>query len=257
MSLPNFHIVIPARYASQRFPQKMLADLAGKPVVQWVYDLALNAGAESVTIATDHSAIFAAAQAFGADVVMTRDDHENGTERLAEVAQLKGWSGDEIVVNVQGDEPLLPITLIHDAVRALAEDDAAQMATVACPIHRAEDIFNPSVVKVVCDAKGRALYFSRATMPWDRDGFAQQPAEIDAEYPALRHVGLYVYRVALLDQYAHMPMSPLEKWEKLEQLRFLHQGIKVQVALTQELPPHGVDTPEDLAALAEKLGRQA
>ncbi|WP_425641549.1 3-deoxy-manno-octulosonate cytidylyltransferase [Marinomonas gallaica] len=256
MNLPPFHIVVPARYASQRFPQKMLADLAGKPVVQWVYELALKAGAESVTIATDHELIFAAAKAFGADAVMTRDDHENGTERLAEVAMLKGWSGDEIVVNVQGDEPLLPIALIQDAVRALAEDDESEMATVACPIHRSEDIFNPSVVKVVCDAKGRALYFSRATMPWDRDGFAQEPKVISDGYPALRHVGLYVYRVSLLDRYAHMPMSPLEKWEKLEQLRFLHQGIKVQVAVTQELPPHGVDTPEDLQALTQKLSSQ-
>lgn len=252
-TLPDFHIVIPARYASQRFPQKMLAPLSGKPVVQWVYELALKAGAKSVTVATDHKDIEAAAKAFGADVVMTRTDHENGTERLAEVSQLKGWSGDEIVVNVQGDEPLLPISLIHDAVKALADDPESEMATVACPIHRAEDIFNPSVVKVVCDAKGRALYFSRATMPWDRDGFASEEKVISSEYPALRHVGLYVYRVALLDRYAHMPMSPLEKWEKLEQLRFLHQGIKVQVALTSELPPHGVDTPEDLQALTEKL----
>lgn len=253
MNLPPFHIVIPARYASQRFPQKMLADLAGKPVVQWVYELALTAGAQSVTIATDHEDILAAATGFGADVVMTRVDHENGTERLAEVAHLKGWLGDEIVVNVQGDEPLLPIALIHDAVQALASDAESEMATVACPILRAEDIFNPSVVKVVCDAKSRALYFSRATLPWDRDGFAQDPIQISADYPALRHVGLYVYRVSLLDRYAQMPVSPLEKWEKLEQLRFLHQGIKVQVAVTQELPPHGVDTPEDLAALHTKL----
>ncbi|MFD1382166.1 3-deoxy-manno-octulosonate cytidylyltransferase [Rhodanobacter aciditrophus] len=255
-TLPDFHIVIPARYASQRFPQKMLAPLADKPVVQWVYELALKAGAKSVTIATDHQDIEAAAKAFGAEVVMTRADHENGTERLAEVAAVKGWAGDEIVVNVQGDEPLLPISLIHDAVRALADDPESQMATVACPIHREEDIFNPSVVKVVCDAKGRALYFSRATMPWDRDGFAAQKKVIAEDYPALRHVGLYVYRVALLGQYAQMPMSPLEKWEKLEQLRFLHQGIKVQVALTAELPPHGVDTPEDLQALTEKLKAQ-
>jgi 3-deoxy-manno-octulosonate cytidylyltransferase (CMP-KDO synthetase) len=255
-NLPAFHIVIPARFASQRFPQKMLANLAGKPVVQWVYELALKAGAESVTIATDHEDIFKAAEEFGADVVMTRTDHENGTERLAEVATIKGWSGDEIVVNVQGDEPLLPIGLIHNAVQALADDKESEMATVACPIHREEDIFNPNVVKVVCDAKGRALYFSRATMPWDRDGFAQEAKQIAEDYPALRHVGLYVYRVSLLGRYAQMPMSPLEKWEKLEQLRFLHQGIKVQVALTKELPPHGVDTPEDLEALTKKLSVQ-
>lgn len=257
MTLPPFHIVIPARYASQRFPQKMLADLSGKPVVQWVYELALKAGAQSVTIATDHAAIETAAKAFGADVVMTRPDHENGTERLSEVAKLQGWLGDEIVVNVQGDEPLLPISLIHDAVRALAEDPESEMATVACPINRKEDIFNPSVVKVVCDAKGRALYFSRATMPWDRDGFADGANVIAEGYPALRHIGLYVYRVSLLDRYAQMPMSPLEKWEKLEQLRFLHQGIKVQVATTPKMPPHGVDTPEDLQALAKKLQFQA
>lgn len=252
-NLPPFHIVIPARYASQRFPQKMLANLAGKPVVQWVYELAQKAGAASVTIATDHQEIYRAAQAFGADVVMTREDHENGTERLAEVAAIKGWEGDEIVVNVQGDEPLLPISLIHDSVRALAEDQESEMATVACPIHREEDIFNPSVVKVVCDEFGRALYFSRASIPWDRDGFSQTPKLIAKEYPAYRHIGLYVYRVSLLDRYAHMPMSPLEKWEKLEQLRFLHQGIKVQVALAEEMPPHGVDTPEDLEALVSTM----
>lgn len=251
-ALPDFHIVIPARYASQRFPKKLMADLGGKPVLQWVYELSLNAGAKSVTVAADHDIIYDAAIAFGANVVMTRDDHENGTERLAEVAEKMAWHGDEIIVNVQGDEPFLPIELIHKSVLALDSDDVAEMATMACRIDKAEDMFNPNVVKVVCDAQQRALYFSRAPMPWDRDGFANKEALAEG-YPALRHIGLYVYRASLLAKYADLPMSPLEQWEKLEQLRFLHQGIKVQVALAESLPMHGVDTPEDLEILNQSL----
>jgi 3-deoxy-manno-octulosonate cytidylyltransferase (CMP-KDO synthetase) len=250
VALPNFHIVIPARFASQRFPKKLLAMLGDKPVIQWVYELALKAGAESVVIATDHEEIKLLAARFGADVVMTRDDHENGTERLAEVAAQKGWSANEIVVNVQGDEPFLPVTLIHDAVLALHNDHAADMATAACGIKNSDDFFNPNVVKVVCDQEQRALYFSRAPIPWDRDGFAKAK-QTHPDMPVFRHIGLYVYRARLLAQYATMPVSPLEKWEKLEQLRLLHQGVKIQVALVSGLPPHGVDTPEDL----EKLNR--
>ncbi|MEO9275621.1 3-deoxy-manno-octulosonate cytidylyltransferase [Marinomonas sp. 5E14-1] len=250
--LPDFHIVIPARYASQRFPKKLLADLGGKPVLQWVYELSLKAGAKTVTVAADHQVIYDASIAFGANVVMTRDDHENGTERLAEVAEKMAWHGDEIIVNVQGDEPFLPIELIHKSVLALNSDDVAEMATMACKIDKAEDLFNPNVVKVVCDAQQRALYFSRAPMPWDRDGFAEEKA-LASEFPALRHIGLYVYRASLLAKYADLPMSPLERWEKLEQLRFLHQGIKVQVALADTLPMHGVDTPEDLEKLRHQL----
>ncbi|MCW8355856.1 3-deoxy-manno-octulosonate cytidylyltransferase [Marinomonas pontica] len=255
-SLPEFHIVIPARYASQRFPQKLMADLGGKPVLQWVYELALKAGAKSVIVATDHEIIQKAALEFGATVVMTRDDHENGTERLAEVAAKMGWQSDEIVVNVQGDEPFLPVDLIHSAVMALSRDQDAEMATVACPIEQLEDFFNPNVVKVICDEKQRALYFSRSPMPWDRDGFASNSDRIGvlpADFPALRHIGLYVYRASLLARYADLPMSPMERWEKLEQLRFLHQGIKVQVAMAEGLPTHGVDTPEDLEKLRHQL----
>lgn len=253
--LPDFHIVIPARYASQRFPKKLMADLHGKPVLQWVYELAIKAGAKSVTIATDHPTIEKAAKAFSASVVMTRDDHENGTERLAEVAEKMAWSGDEIVVNVQGDEPLLPVEIIHSAVIALQQDHQAEMATVACPIHHEADFFNPNVVKLVCDQDNRALYFSRAPIPWDRDGFAKQKdkSALSTGFAPLRHIGLYVYRASLLANYAQLPMSPLEKWEKLEQLRFLHQGIKVQVAKAEAMPPHGVDTPEDLEKLRALL----
>jgi 3-deoxy-manno-octulosonate cytidylyltransferase (CMP-KDO synthetase) len=253
--LPDFHIVIPARYASQRFPQKLMADLGGKPVLQWVYELALNAGAKSVTIATDHPVIEDAATGFGAPVIMTRDDHENGTERLAEVAAIMGWKQDEIIVNVQGDEPFLPVALIHATVKALADDAESEMATIACGMDDADELFNPNVVKVVCDAKQRALYFSRAPMPWDRNGFVtrKEHQPLPADFPALRHIGLYVYRASLLTKYASLPMSPLEQWEKLEQLRFLHQGIKVQVAKADGLPPHGVDTEEDLEELRRLL----
>ncbi|MCV2403898.1 3-deoxy-manno-octulosonate cytidylyltransferase [Marinomonas sp. C2222] len=255
-SLPDFHIVIPARYASQRFPKKLMADLGGKPVLQWVYELALKAGAKSVTIATDHHVIEQTALAFGADVVMTKDDHENGTERLAEVAEKKSWQGDEIVVNVQGDEPFLPVDLIHSCVSALASDKESEMATAACHIDSKKEFFNPNVVKVVCDEKQRALYFSRAPMPWDRDGFSEDENTNDVLnelFPAYRHIGLYVYRASLLAKYSELSLSPLERWEKLEQLRFLHHGIKIQVAISNVLPSHGVDTPEDLEKLRLKL----
>jgi len=246
--LPEFHIVIPARYASQRFPKKLLAPLAGKPVLQWVYELALRAGASTVVIATDHKDIFSAASNFGANVVMTRDDHENGTERLAEVAQLMGWFNDEIIVNVQGDEPLLPVDIIHTAVAALAKDAQADMATMACRIQHQEDFFNANVVKLVTDEKNHALYFSRAPIPWDRDGFSGTQ-DLNQAMPVFRHIGLYVYRARLLAQYSQMPISPLEKWEKLEQLRLLHQGVKIKVAYANGMPPHGVDTKEDLVKL--------
>jgi len=245
-ALPPFHIVIPARYASQRFPKKLLASLDDKPVLQWVFELALKSGAQSVTIATDHTEIKRKAEEFGANTVMTSVDHENGTERLAEVAVIKRWEMNEIVVNLQGDEPLLPIPLIHNSVHALANDTEAEMATVACPIQLAKDAFNPNVVKVITDARSRALYFSRAPIPWDRDGFSGEKRVLTKGFPSFRHIGLYVYRVSLLNQYKKMPVSPLECWEKLEQLRFLHQGIKVQVAITKDMPPHGIDTPEDL-----------
>lgn len=248
ITLPEFHIVIPARYASQRFPKKLLALLAGKPVLQWVYELALKAGASSVVIATDHQDVFTAASGFGANVVMTRDDHENGTERLAEVAQLMGWLDDEIIVNVQGDEPLLPVAIIHQVVSALANDVLADMATMACRIHHQEDFFNPNVVKLITDNKDHALYFSRAPIPWDRDGF-NQTQELNDAMPVFRHIGMYVYRARLLSEYCKMPMSPLEKWEKLEQLRLLHQGVKIKVAYADGMPPHGVDTEEDLLKL--------
>lgn len=255
-NLPDFHIVIPARYASQRFPQKLMADLGGKPVLQWVYELSLKAGAQSVTVATDHDIIYQAALEFGASAIMTRDNHENGTERLAEVADKAGWKEDEIIVNVQGDEPFLPVALIHSCVAALYRDKEAEMATVACAIDEAADFFNPNVVKVVCDEMQRALYFSRAPVPWNRDGFASVGSKegyLPVDFPALRHIGLYVYRARLLAKYADLPMSPLERWEKLEQLRFLHQGIKVQVALADDLPSHGVDTKEDLEKLRYQL----
>ncbi|ADZ92589.1 3-deoxy-manno-octulosonate cytidylyltransferase [Marinomonas mediterranea] len=250
-NLPDFHIVIPARYASQRFPKKLLQDLGGKPVLQWVFELAKKAGAKSVTVATDHKLIYDAAASFGADVLMTREDHENGTERLAEVALAKGWSDDEIVVNVQGDEPFLPIGLVHNAVAALAGDTVSEMATVACKIDQVDELFNPNIVKVVLSDKNRALYFSRSPMPWDRERFdsARTSIALSDDYVAYRHVGLYVYRVGLLARYAGMAVSPLEKWEKLEQLRFLHHDVNIQVAIAESLPPHGVDTIEDLETL--------
>lgn len=256
LMLPKFHIVIPARYASQRFPKKMLADLLGKPLVQWVYELALKAGAETVTIATDHNDIYKAAQGFGADVLLTSNEHSNGTERLAEVAKLKAWKNDEIIVNLQGDEPLMPIELVHKAVYALIADKASEVATVSSPIYSSEDFLNPNVVKVVTNCEGRAIYFSSAPIPWERDKVLDDDATSEA-IQAYKHVGLYVYRASLLARYSSMPHSPLEVLEKLEQLRFIDQDVKIQVASAEQAPPHGVDTKENLEEIRKFLENRA
>ncbi|MCW3481113.1 3-deoxy-manno-octulosonate cytidylyltransferase [Neisseriaceae bacterium JH1-16] len=243
--MTGFSVVIPARLASTRLPGKPLADIAGKPMVVRVAEQAAKSAARRVVVATDHADILAACAAHGIEAVLTRADHASGTDRLAEVAELLSMPDDEIVVNVQGDEPLIDPVLI-DQVAQLLADSAAPMATAAHPIGDAREFFNPNVVKVVCNAAGHALYFSRAPLPWARDVFAQDASVLPAGLPALRHIGLYAYRAGFLSTYAQLAPSPLEQFEALEQLRVLWHGHAIAVAEVAEAPAAGVDTPEDL-----------
>jgi 3-deoxy-manno-octulosonate cytidylyltransferase (CMP-KDO synthetase) len=252
-----FHVVVPARYASTRLPGKPLADLGGRPMVVRVVEAALLSTAADVHVATDDERVRNAVVAAGLRVVMTRSDHASGTDRIAELAEVLGWSDDEIVVNVQGDEPLIDPALIDVVANALAEDRGAAVATAACAIVDAGELFNPNVVKVVCDALGRALYFSRAPIPWARDAFATDRDLLPEGYRALRHVGIYAYRAGFLRRYGQLPPAPLETVEALEQLRVLWHGYPIRVAMAMHRPEGGVDTPEDLdrvrAALAARL----
>ena len=241
----SFTVIIPARLASTRLPGKPLADLGGKPMVVRVAERAALSGAARVIVATDHEDILAACRAHGVEALMTRSDHPSGTDRIAEVAAAIGLAPDAVVVNVQGDEPLIDPALV--AATAALITSEVPMATAAHPISSAEDVFNPNVVKVVLDAKGRALYFSRAAIPWHRDGFAQSSAILPAGYRPLRHIGLYAYSQAFLQAYPALAVSPLEQVEALEQLRVLWNGYPIAVHLTDAAPAAGIDTPEDLA----------
>ncbi|MBU1224514.1 MAG: 3-deoxy-manno-octulosonate cytidylyltransferase [Gammaproteobacteria bacterium] len=241
----HFRVVIPARYASSRLPGKPLADIGGRPMVLHVLERALQAGAESVVVATDDVRVQQAVEAAGHQALMTSPDHQSGTERLVEVAETLGWPDDALVVNVQGDEPLIDPMLIREAARQLVLHDDAVMATLAHPIHDHADFINPNVVKVVSDEAGYALYFSRAPIPWPRDAFAAQQA-MPHELGALRHIGLYAYRAGFLRTYASLASSPLERYEMLEQLRVLWHGHRISLGITPLAPAPGVDTPEDL-----------
>ena len=242
----HFRVVIPARYASSRLPGKPLADIGGRPMVLHVLDRALQAGAESVVVATDDARVRQAVEAAGHQALMTSPAHQSGTERLVEVAETLGWPDDTLVVNVQGDEPLIDPALIREAARQLVLHGDAVMATLAHPIHDHADFINPNVVKVVPDEAGYALYFSRAPIPWPRDAFASQQT-MPHELGALRHIGLYAYRAGFLRTYASLASSPLERYEMLEQLRVLWHGHRISLGITPTAPAPGVDTPEDLA----------
>lgn len=246
--LVKFKAVVPARYASTRLPGKPLLDLGGKPMVVRVAERALASGAEEVLVATDHADVHAAVQACGLRVLLTRADHPSGTDRLAEVVSECGWDDETIVVNVQGDEPLIDPELIARTARQLAES-GADIATVAHPIASPEEFFNPAVVKVVCRADGDALYFSRAPIPYARDHFARTPGRdsLPAGFQALRHIGLYAYRARFLRAYADLTPSYVEGCEALEQLRALWHGYRISVTLADDMPLPGVDTPEDAA----------
>ena len=253
----NFKVVIPARYASTRLPGKPLLDLGGKPMVARVAERALLSGAEEVWVASDHPEVLAAAEQQGLSAVLTRADHPSGTDRLAEVVELRGWDDETIVVNVQGDEPLIDPALIVQTVRQLVAS-GADIATVAHKIDTTEEFFNPSIVKVVCRADGDALYFSRAPIPYARDHFASEAGRMQFPngLPAFRHIGLYAYRARFLRAYTRLTPSSLESFEALEQLRALWHGFRISVAISDHLPMPGVDTPEDAARVRALFERR-
>ncbi|SDC82912.1 3-deoxy-manno-octulosonate cytidylyltransferase (CMP-KDO synthetase) [Massilia sp. PDC64] len=240
----GFVVIIPARLASTRLPNKPLADLGGKPMIVRVAERAQQSGASRIIVATDHADIAAACAAHGIEACMTRADHPSGTDRIAEVAHLLGLAPDAVVVNLQGDEPLIDPALLAACAARISSD--VPMATCAHPLSDVADAFNPNVVKVVLDKLGRALYFSRATIPWHRDGFAATREQLPAGYVPLRHIGLYAYSNAFLQRYPQLEPSPLESIEALEQLRVLWHGVPIAVHVTDEAPHAGVDTPADL-----------
>ena len=241
-----FLVVIPARYASTRLPAKALADIGGKPMVVRVADRARASGAKAVWVATDNQAVFDAVKLSGHQAMMTRAEHATGTDRIAEAAQQLGLAEDEIVVNVQGDEPLIEPELIGEVARSLAQDGEASIATACHPIADTESLLNPNVVKVVLDHAGRALYFSRAPIPYPRDSFAIHQSALPAGLPSFRHIGIYAYRARYLHLYSRLQPAPLERFEALEQLRALWHGHRIAVAVTAHAPQAGVDTAEDL-----------
>lgn len=247
----SFKVVIPARLGSTRLPRKVLREVHGKPVVRYVWEAAQQAGADEVVVATDSEEVLAECKAFGADVRMTDVGHNSGTDRANEIAQAAGWGADTVVVNLQGDEPLMPPALIRQCAELLTDRDA-DLATLCHPLHALEDWLNTNVVKVVMDQRGYALYFSRAPIPWQRDGASRELPKLPADL-AFRHIGLYAYRVSALAQFSALPASALEQCEALEQLRALVCGLRIKVGITSNPPPRGVDTAEDLQAVMALL----
>lgn len=252
----DFTVVIPARFASSRLPGKPLADIVGKPMVQHVYERALASDARRVIIATDDERIMKVAEGFGARVCMTLPGHPSGTDRLQEVARIYGMADDDIIVNVQGDEPLIPPSVINQVARNLKASFGAGAATLSNPLTDVEQVFDPNVVKVVADASGYALYFSRAPIPWARDDFTGGERKMPDEVCFQRHIGIYAYRVALLNHYVNWGVSPIERMESLEQLRLMWNGHRIHVAEAVETPPLGVDTEQDLLAVRALLNNK-
>lgn len=244
-SVPAFIVAIPARYGSTRLPAKPLREIGGVPMVVRVAQRALQAGASQVVVAVDDERIADALRGHGVDICMTRSDHASGSDRLAECAERYGWDDDSIVVNLQGDEPFAPAAGIRAVAQAL-QDDVAPMATLATPIIDAEELFDPNVVKLVRAVNGRALYFSRAPLPWARDAFAADRHTLPPGTPFLRHIGIYAYRAGFLASYTKMSRTSLEQTESLEQLRVLEHGHAIVVRLTPEPFPPGIDTETDL-----------
>ncbi len=242
----DFVVVVPARLASTRLPNKPLADIGGAPMVVRVAQRAALCGAREVVVATDHDSIARACEQHGVRALMTRADHASGSDRLAEACTLLALQDDDVVVNVQGDEPLIEPALIDACATLLGERSDCVMSTVAHAIHEVADYLNPNVVKVVLDAQSRALLFSRAPLPWWRDGSAKGVAALPLDPPALRHVGLYAYRAGFLRRFPMLAMAPLERTEALEQLRVLWHGERIAVHVTEQAPGPGVDTLEDL-----------
>jgi 3-deoxy-manno-octulosonate cytidylyltransferase (CMP-KDO synthetase) len=240
-----FHVIIPARLAASRLPGKPLLMIGDRPLIQWVWQRARASGAASVTVATDDVRILDSAKAFGADCLMTSPRHASGTDRIAEVVRAKGFAADEVVVNLQGDEPMMPAEVVNDVAEALRTRPHIDIATAVAPILTLAEFLDPSCVKAVRALDGQALYFSRAPVPWPRDAVTPQGPTRFAG--AWRHIGIYAYRVRGLLQFASWPPTPLEECEKLEQLRALEHGMRIHLTALSEAPPAGVDTPEDLA----------
>lgn len=241
-----FTVIIPARFASNRLPGKPLADIHGKPMIIRVMERALMSDATRVIVATDHQAVFDVVNAANGEVCMTDPAHQSGTERLAEVIEKYKFSDEEIIINVQGDEPLIPPEIINQLASNLMLNNVG-MATLATAINNPHDVFDPAIVKVVTDKQSNALYFSRAAIPWERDRFAVSKMEIGQHF--LRHIGIYAYRAGFIRRYIQWPISPLETVEMLEQLRVLWYGEKIHVALAVKTPGPGVDNQQDLDAV--------
>jgi 3-deoxy-manno-octulosonate cytidylyltransferase (CMP-KDO synthetase) len=249
----DFTVIIPARMASSRLPDKPLADIAGLPMVVRVAQRAAQSQARQAVVAADDARIVAACLAHGVQAILTRKDHVSGSDRLAEACQILGLEGDALVVNVQGDEPLIPPALIDDVARVLAERPEASMGTAAHAIHALDEFTNPNVVKVVMDARQMALYFSRAPIPWWRDGQCADGFKALPSPAPLRHIGIYSYRASFLRQFPQLPPAPIETLESLEQLRALWHGHRIAVHVSDAAPGPGVDTPEDLARVRRLL----
>lgn len=253
----SFHVAIPSRYGSTRFPGKPLADILGKPMVQHVYERAQQSGAESVTVATDDERIREVAEGFGANVVLTRSDHASGTDRLQEVAEKLSLPDDAILVNVQGDEPLVPVRAIVQVAGNLSRHEDCALSTLCEKIEAPEVLHNPNVVKVVMNEVGKALYFSRSVIPYDRDTFASDPKALPSGSQSwFRHIGMYAYRVGFLNRFVEWGPCALELCESLEQLRALWNDQQIHCELASELPGPGVDTPEDLEAVIAYISGQ-
>ena len=248
--MPAFNVVIPARHASTRLPGKPLLHIAGKPMIVRVAEQAAMSGAQQIWIATDHHAIANVVHEHGFKACLTRDTHASGTDRIAEVVEQQGWADDTIVVNVQGDEPLMPPALIRAVARHLHDHPECAIATACHAIHDEASMRNPNIVKTVLDKQGNALYFSRAPIPYPRDAFAAGDG-LPADLPALRHIGIYAYRASFLRAYGQLSPAPIEQYESLEQLRALYHGYKIGVVIADTAPPGGVDTEQDLQAARE------
>lgn len=248
-----YSIVIPARFAATRLPGKPLREIAGKPLLQYVYECAQRTEARQIIIATDDERIRQAAAAFGADVCMTSDQHQSGTQRINEVIQQCEIAEDEIIVNLQGDEPLMPAVCITQVAELLADNPQAQMSTLATPVVHDDEVFDSNIVKVVLNKYGHALYFSRASIPWQRGSYEKSCVDHTELWSCLRHIGIYGYRAAYIKEYVSLPPSPLERLESLEQLRVLWHGGTIVVGQAVEIPGPGVDTEQDFAKASQLL----
>lgn len=250
---PRFKVVVPARLGSTRLPRKVLREIAGKPVVQHVWEAAQRSGADEVIIATDSDEVLKVCRDFGADARITAASHNSGTDRANQIAREAGWAPDTIVVNLQGDEPLMPPELVRQAAGLLAEDPQADIASLCHGVHSLDEWLNPNVVKLVMDRRGYALYFSRAPIPWRRDGATREAPRLP-DGLAYRHIGLYAYRVAALAEFSSLAPAPLEDCEALEQLRALTHGLRIRMGVVDNPPPRGIDTEDDLQAVISLLG---